>query len=102
MTCAKTQGFLAKHKVAVAAQTDAKKATIKGDSALGALKDVDEIYAAKGKRVVHVDLKREKPPRAELLGLLLGPTGNLRAPTLRKGRTLIVGFDEATYKRLLG
>jgi len=88
--------------MAVTAQTDAKKATIKGDAALGVLKDVDEIYAAKGKRVVHVDLKREKPPRAELLGLLLGPTGNLRAPSLRKGRTLIVGFDEATYKRLFG
>ncbi len=102
MTCAKTQGFLARHKVAVAARTDAKKATIKGDAALGVLKDVNELYAAKGKRVVHVDLTREKPPRAELLGLLLGPTGNLRAPTLRKGRTLIVGFDEATYERLLG
>ena len=51
---------------------------------------------------MHVDLKREKPPRAELLSLLLGPTGNLRAPTLRKGRKLIVGFDEATYKQLLG
>jgi len=101
MTCAKTQGFLARHKVTVAAQRDAKKATIKGDAALGVLKDVDELYAAKGKRVVHVDLKREKPPRAELLGLLLGPTGNLRAPTLRKGRTLIVGFDEATYERVL-
>ena len=101
MTCAKTQGFLAKHKVAVAAQTDAKKATIKGDAALGVLKDVDELYVAKGKRVVHVNLTRERPPRAELLGLLLGPTGNLRAPTLRKGRTLIVGFDETTYKSVL-
>ena len=37
-----------------------------------------------------------------VLGLLLGPTGNLRAPTLRKGRTLLVGFDEATYARVLG
>ena len=36
-----------------------------------------------------------------LLGLLLGPTGNLRAPTLRKGRTLIVGFEEETYEKLL-
>ena len=62
------------------------------------LKDVDQLYVAKGKRIVHVDLRRDKPPRAELLGLLLGPTGNLRAPTLRKKRTLIVGFDEATYK----
>jgi arsenate reductase-like glutaredoxin family protein len=102
MTCAKTQGFLAKHKVAVTSQTDAKKATITGDAALGILKEVDEIYAAKGKRVVHVDLRRDKPSRADLLGVLLGPTGNLRAPTLRKGRTLVVGFDEATYKRLLG
>jgi len=102
MTCAKTQGFLAKHKVAIADRTDAKKATIKGDAALGVLKDVDEVYVVKGKRVVHVDLRREKPPRADLLGLLLGPTGNLRAPTLRKGRTLVVGFDEATYKRVVG
>jgi arsenate reductase-like glutaredoxin family protein len=101
MTCAKTQGFLAKHRVTVGTQSDAKKATIKGDAALGVLKDVDQLYVAKGKRVVHVDLKREKPPRAQLLGLLLGPTGNLRAPTLRKGRTLIVGYDEATYRDLL-
>ena len=70
----------------VADQTDAKKATIKGEAALGALEDVDELYIAKGKKIVHLDLKREKPPRAELLGLPLGPTGNLRAPTLRKGR----------------
>ena len=37
---------------------------------------------------------------AKLLGFLLGPTGNLLAPTLRKGRTLIVGFDAATYPKL--
>jgi arsenate reductase-like glutaredoxin family protein len=100
MTCAKTQGFLAKHKVTVAEQADAKKATIKGAAALGVLEGVDELYVAKGKKVEHVDLRRAKPDRAVLLGLLLGPTGNLRAPTLRKGRTLIVGFDEETYKKL--
>ena len=102
MTCAKTQGFLARHKVMVGEQRDAKKATIKGEAALSVLKDVDELYVAKGKRVVHLDLRRDKPPRTELLGLLLGPTGNLRAPTVRKGRTLIVGFDDATYKDVLG
>ena len=80
---------------------DAKKATIRGDAALGALKDVDELYVMKGTKVVHVDLKAQKPARAELLGLLLGPTGNLRAPTLRRGRTLLVGFDAATYARVL-
>ena len=101
MTCAKTQGFLAKHKVTVGEHADAKKATIKGAAALAVLDGVDELYVAKGKKVEHVDLKKAKPDRATLLKLLLGPTGNLRAPTLRRGRTLIVGFDEATYKHLL-
>jgi arsenate reductase-like glutaredoxin family protein len=56
---------------------------------------------AKGAKVVHLNLRRDKPDRPTLLGLLLGPSGNLRAPTMRKGRTLLVGFDEATYKAIL-
>ncbi len=62
---------------------------------------VDEIYASKGKQVVHLILKTDKPDAATLKHLLLGPTGNLRAPTLRKGRTLLVGFDETTYAKVL-
>jgi arsenate reductase-like glutaredoxin family protein len=74
---------------------------VKGDQALAVLAGVDELYAIKGKRVVHVDLRKGRRDRALLLELLLGPTGNLRAPTLRKGRTLLVGFDEATYRLVL-
>jgi len=62
---------------------------------------VDEIYVARGKRVVHVDVKASRPGRAELLALLLGPTGGLRAPTLRVGRTLLVGFAEEAYAKVL-
>ena len=71
-------------------------------AALGLLRDVSEIYAMKGKRVTHIDLKKDKPTRATLTGLLLGPTGNLRAPTIRKGRTLLVGFEEETYRKVFG
>ena len=81
---------------------DAKKATITRRQALEVLEGVDELYATKGKKVIHVDLEREKPDRATLEGLLIGPSGNLRAPTLRRGRTLLVGFDEATYVKVLG
>ncbi|RMF91098.1 MAG: hypothetical protein D6736_05695 [Nitrospinota bacterium] len=65
------------------------------------LQEIDEIYATRGKKVVHIDLSKEKPDRTALKKLLLGPTGNLRAPVLRQGRTLIVGFDQETYERLL-
>ncbi len=81
---------------------DARKNRLKEKDALALLKDVDEFYAAKGKRVVHVNLKTEAPDKATLKALLLGPTGNLRAPTLRKGRTLVVGFDEVTYEKVFG
>jgi len=82
-------------------QVDAKKTTLKETEALALVREVDEIYASKGKQVVHLDLRKEKPDKAALLGLLLGPTGNLRAPTLRKGRTLLVGFDEVPYAAVL-
>lgn len=82
-------------------QVDAKKTTLKEKEALALAQEVDEIYASKGKRVVHLDLKKAKPDKAALLGILLGPTGNLRAPTLRKGRILLVGFDEASYAKVL-
>lgn len=51
--------------------------------------------------MIHLDLKASKPGREELESLLIGPSGNLRAPTARKGRTLLVGFDEATYAKLV-
>jgi len=31
---------------------------------------------------------------------MLGPTGNLRAPCLRVGKTLIVGFNEDLYEAI--
>lgn len=64
------------------------------------MKDVDELYSCKGKRVTHVDLRTEKPGRETLLSLVMGPTGSLRAPALRVGRKLIVGFEPETYRSL--
>jgi arsenate reductase-like glutaredoxin family protein len=64
------------------------------------LKDVDEVFVAKGKKVVTFNLKKDKPSEAELLAVIIGPTGNLRAPTFRTGRRLVVGFDETTYRQI--
>ncbi len=81
---------------------NAKKTTLKEAEALELAKQVKEIYAAKGKKVVHLNMKKDQPDDAALAKILLGPTGNLRAPTLRKGKTLIVGFDQATYEKHFG
>ena len=66
------------------------------------LEGIDQLYVvSRGKKVTHLDLKACRPSRAELEALLIGPTGNLRAPTVRKGRTLLVGFDEAAYAKVI-
>jgi len=33
---------------------------------------------------------------------MLGPTGNLRAPTLVVGKIVLVGFHDAAWKAVLG
>lgn len=97
----KTQEFLAEADATVAEEVNAKKQTLQASDALAIAATVQHIYAAKGKQIVHLDLKKERPDQATLEKVLLGPTGNLRAPTLRVGKNLIVGFDRATYERLL-
>ena len=59
-----------------------------------------KIVVAKGKKVVTFDMKNDPPEDVALLECLLGPTGNLRAPTVRRGSTLYVGFSEDVYKSL--
>jgi hypothetical protein len=44
---------------------------------------------------------KSPPGDDELASLLLGPSGNLRAPSLLRGKTLLVGFDPASYAELL-
>ena len=72
------------------------------DDALALAKQVDRIVAAKGSKIVTLDVKKDKPDAETLQAVLLGPTGNLRAPTFRVGRTLIVGFHEETYRSVFG
>jgi len=56
----------------------------------------------KGKKVVTFDMKKQPPDDDTLTAHLLGPTGNLRAPTLRRGKTLLVGFSPEAYQKVLG
>jgi arsenate reductase-like glutaredoxin family protein len=63
---------------------------------------VHKIVAAKGKSITVIDMKADKPDDDTLAAVLLGPTGNLRAPTARVGKTLLVGFNPDAYQEVLG
>ena len=72
------------------------------DEALELARAAAKVVVARGKKVVSFDMKREPPDDDTLAAYLLGPTGNLKAPTLRVGDTLLVGFGEAAYEQVLG
>jgi hypothetical protein len=67
---------------------------LQADDARQLLENAQHLIAIKGKKVA--TFAPGKTPEQAAIDAMLGPTGNLRAPTLRVGKTLIVGFDEAT------
>jgi hypothetical protein len=83
----------------VAEQVDASKQRQGRAEALALAKSVSRVVVAKGKKVVAFDMKKDPPDDDTLAAHLLGPTGNLRAPTLRTGDVLLVGFSEESYAR---
>jgi arsenate reductase-like glutaredoxin family protein len=102
MSCQKAQGFLGKAGTQVNETVDARKERYEGRDALALLDGIDTLIAARGKALATFDLKKDRPTDDVLLSHLLGPSGNLRAPTARIGRTLVVGFSEEAFRKALG
>jgi arsenate reductase-like glutaredoxin family protein len=62
-----------------------------------------ELIVTKGKKVTQFKLAaKDRPDDDTLAAAMLGPTGNLRAPAIRKGKKLIVGFSEEAYGEFFG
>ena len=60
------------------------------------------LVAAKGKKVTTIDLHSAPPEDDVLAGLMLGPTGNLRAPIMRIGQTILVGYNDQAFTEIFG
>ena len=58
-------------------------------------KAASKLIVAKGKKVSEFGAAEKDSKAAN--EAMLGPTGNLRAPTLRVGKTVLVGFNEEIY-----
>lgn len=71
--------------------------------------DLDRVFAgatkvvvAKGKKVQVFEPGKKDFDRAAFASAVLGPTGNLRAPAARTGKTWLVGFHADAYAERLG
>ena len=72
----------------------ASKEPVEGrDAVLALLAGVDEVHVTKGRKVLQFDLRGDRPSDEELLGLVMGRSGKLRAPAIRTGRKLLVGYN---------
>ncbi len=79
---------------------EARKQKIEGDYAWDLLSGAEKIVVGKGKKIVIFDPATDK--KEEILKSCLGRTGNLRAPTLKIGKLLVVGFNDAMYDQYVG
>jgi arsenate reductase-like glutaredoxin family protein len=83
------------------AEDNARKVSFTASDLTNVIGNATTVYAARGKRVVTIDLEKEELTSKFVRKSLLGPTGNLRAPAILSGNRFVVGFNEELYERLL-
>ena len=64
------------------------------------LREAAELIAMKGRKVSRFDVS--SGVSSEAVEAMLGPTGNLRAPTIKVGKTCLVGFNEEVFSETFG
>jgi len=94
-TCKKMDAFLEEHSVTAKETVSANKEKLGADAAMELAQEVSKIVAARGKSVA--EFKTKDADEELLKKHLVGPTGNLRSPAIRKGKTLYVGFNEEAF-----
>ena len=88
--------MLQREKAEVLETRQARSAPLTDAEVRTLLASVDEVVVAKGKS------SRTLAARAATPDDLRGPTGGFRAPILRSGRRLLVGFQPQALSELLG
>ena len=64
------------------------------------IKSAGSIHVAKGKKTFSWNPISDE--REVILKTVMGPSGNLRAPTWKIGSDILVGFNEEQYQQVLG
>lgn len=64
------------------------------------LKGMTKLIAMKGKKVSEFNPKEDATD--DCVAAMLGPTGNMRAPTIQVGKTLLVGYNDDVFAEVFG
>lgn len=83
----------------IAVEEDARKKTYPGEAAWQVLAEGEKVVVAVGKKVMEFDPRAAD--RQLLLSKVIGPSGTLRAPTLRRGKVVYVGYHPEMYENLV-
>lgn len=102
VTCQRARGYLGKCELTARETVNATKVRISPEEALKLLAGLERVITVKGKKVVEFDLAGNRPDDETLLAAVIGPSGNLRAPAIRVGSTMLIGFNEEMYREVLG
>jgi hypothetical protein len=70
------------------------------DDAFALAASAANVIVAKGKKVSSFTINGK--PSADIVDSMLGPTGNLRAPTMQVGKTVVVGFQRRAIQGSVG
>ena len=79
---------------------NASKEKIDAQQAWALIKDSQKIHVTKGKKAMTWYPAEDK--REAILKSVIGPSGNLRAPTWRIGNDFLIGFNPEQYEEVLG
>lgn len=77
------------------------KSIMKREEALSLIEEAEFLQIAKGRKRTTINLNKDQPSEDELMEHMLGRTGNMRAPTVIFGKTVIVGFNAEMYTEIL-
>jgi arsenate reductase-like glutaredoxin family protein len=102
VTCQKMDALLAELDITPREVVSANKIKLGVPEALELVGQCTQLVVSKGTKAFEIDLKKTPKSAEELQALIIGPTGNLRAPTIRRGKTLFVGFQAETFTTALG
>ncbi len=100
-TCKKMNALLEQLGIEAKEIVSTGKTKLGPDDALELIGQVNQLIVTRGTKVFEFNLKKDKPSDEEILSFLIGRSGTLRAPAIRAGKTLLVGFQAERFEEFL-